>query len=70
MTTNEVEHQIQGHLISEPALRNTPLDVIADETSVTLSGTVDTEKQRSLALRIARSYAGQRQIIDKIAVRQ
>ena len=70
LSTNEIEHEIQAHLNSEPALSNTRLDVIADETSVALSGTVDTEKQRSLALRIARSYAGEREIIDKIAVRQ
>lgn len=70
MSTNEVEQQIQEHLNSEPALSDTRLDVIADETSVALSGTVDTEKQRSLALRIARSYAGERQIIDKIAIRR
>lgn len=70
MSTNEVEQQIQEHLNSEPALSDTQLYVIAGETSVALSGSVDTEKQHSLALRIARSYAGERGIIDKIAVRQ
>ncbi len=70
MSTNEVEQQVQAHLNSEPALSNTRLDVIANDASLTLSGTVDTEKERSLALRIARSYAGEREIIDKIAVRQ
>ena len=70
MTTNEVEQQIRAHLNSEPALSNTRLDVIADDTSVRLSGRVDNEKQRNLALRTARSYAGEREIIDKIAVRQ
>jgi hypothetical protein len=70
MTTNEVEQQIQAHLNSEPALSATRIDVIAEETSVTLSGTVESERQHDLALRIARSYAGERQIVDKITIRQ
>jgi len=37
---------------------------------VTLSGTVNTEQQHDLALRIAHSYAGDRKIVDKIELMQ
>jgi len=44
--------------------------VKADDESVMLTGTVNTEKQHGLALRIAQSYAGQRKIVDKIQIRE
>lgn len=70
VSTAEVKEQIQARLISDPALSNTTVDVMADETSVALVGSVDTEKQRTIAIRIARAYAGDRKVIDKIGVRQ
>jgi hypothetical protein len=36
---------------------------------VTLTGSVDTERQHDLALRITKSYAADRKIVDKIKVR-
>jgi len=35
-----------------------------------LTGTVDSEKQHDLAVRIAQSFAGDRQVVDKIKIRQ
>jgi osmotically-inducible protein OsmY len=35
-----------------------------------LTGSVDTERQHNLALRIAQSYAGDRKIADKIKIRR
>jgi hypothetical protein len=69
-STAQVEQQIQDKLKSEPALSNAKLGVKADQQSVTLTGTVDTDTQHDLALRIARSYAGDRKIVDRIEVRQ
>ena len=40
-----------------------------DDKAVVLSGTVETERQHALALRIAESYAGERGIKDKITIR-
>lgn len=70
MSPQEAEQQITRHLGSEPTLSDTNLDAKVDETSVVLTGTVNSEKQHQLALGIAQSYAGQRKIIDKIKVRQ
>jgi BON domain len=70
LSTAQVEQQIQDKLNSDPALSNAKLVVKADEQSVTLTGTVDTDRQHDLALRIAGSYAGDRKIVDRIEVRQ
>jgi hypothetical protein len=70
LSTSEVQQQIQQGLNSEPALRNSNLGAHVDENSVILTGTVDSESQHDLALRIARSYAGDRKIVDKIKVTQ
>jgi osmotically-inducible protein OsmY len=70
LSSAQVEQQIREKLDSEPALANANLKVKTDETSVILTGTVISEKQHDLALRIAQSYAGDRNILDKIKVRQ
>ncbi|PYX61962.1 MAG: hypothetical protein DMG73_01495 [Acidobacteria bacterium] len=70
LSTTQVEQQIQEHFNAEPALANTNVGIKADETSVLLTGTVDSDVQHALALRIAESYAGDRKVVDKIKVRQ
>jgi len=70
LSTEQAEQQITHHLVSEPALANTNVDAKVDDTSVVLSGTVDTDRQHDLAVQIAQTYAGGRQIVDKIKVRQ
>jgi len=69
-STAEVVQQIQEHFNTEPALANTNVGVKADESSVILTGTVDSEIQHDLALRIVQSYAGDRTVVDKIQVPQ
>jgi hypothetical protein len=66
----EATRQIQQGLKSEPALRDSDIAVKVDQASVTLTGTVHTDDQHELALRIARSYAGDRKIIDKLKLTQ
>ena len=65
-----MQEQIEQGLNSEPTLRSRNFGVDVDEDSVILTGTVDTENQHDLAIRIAQSYAGDRKIIDKIKLRQ
>jgi hypothetical protein len=69
LSTAQVEQQIQDKLNREPVLANANVGVKTDDKSVTLTGTVDTDAQHDLALRIAQSYAGDRTIVDKITVR-
>ncbi len=70
LSTPEVQQQIQQGLNSEPMLRNSNVGVHVDENSVILTGTVSSEEQHDLALRIAQSYAGDRKIVDKITLTQ
>jgi BON domain len=70
LSTPEVQQQIQQGLNSEPMLRNSNVGVHVDENSVILTGTVASEEQHDLALRIAQSYAGDRKIVDKIKLTQ
>ena len=70
LSTAQVQQQIEQGLYSEPALANTNVSVKADESAVVLTGTVDSEKQHDLAVRIAQSFAGDRQVVDKIKIRQ
>jgi len=70
LSPSQVQHQIQAHFHKEPALANSNLTVKADDTSVVLMGTVESDVQHDLALRIAQSYAGDRKVVDKIRVRR
>jgi osmotically-inducible protein OsmY len=65
----EVQQQIQEKLASEPALSDATVNVHATESSVMLTGTVNSEREHQLALDIAQSYAGSRQILDRIEVK-
>lgn len=69
-STKEVEQQIQQGLNSEPALSNANVSVKVDESSAVLTGTVNSEEQHDLAVRIAQPYVGDRKIVDKIKVRK
>jgi hypothetical protein len=70
MSTERVEQQITQRLSSEPELSKSNIDAKVDENSVVLTGSVDSETQHDLAVRIAQSYAGDRKIVDKIKVKQ
>ena len=70
MSTQQVEQQITQRLSSEPALAKSNVDAKVDENSVVLTGSVDTETQHDLAVRIAQSYAGDRKIVDRIKIKE
>src|SRR5215469_14651239 len=58
LTSTEVEEQIKDHLASEPALATVKVNTNVKPQSIVLTGTVDTEAQHNLAVRIAKSYSG------------
>jgi hypothetical protein len=70
LSNQEVEEQINKKLSTEPLLASAGVNAVVDDKSVVLSGTVQDERQHDLALRIAKSYAGEREIVDKIQVQQ
>jgi osmotically-inducible protein OsmY len=69
LTTPEVQHIIHDRFSSEPALADTSVSVRTDDRAIVLMGSVGSEKQHEVALRIAQSFTGGRQIVDKIKIR-
>ena len=69
-STVKVVMEIEEKLKAEPALTNANVNVKADDSAVVLAGTVNSDSQRDVALRIAKSYAGKRKVVDKIQIRK
>ena len=70
LSNARIEQLIEERLRNEPELADTNVRVETSDKSIRLSGAVDTDQQRELALRIVQSYAGDRKIVDKIKVRR
>ncbi len=70
LSAAQVEKQIQDEIRQEPGLAEAKVEVSADDKFVTLTGSVSTERQHQLAVRIATSNARHREIVDKIIVRE
>jgi hypothetical protein len=70
MSTQQVEQQITHRFSTEPELSKSNIDAKVNDNSVVLTGSVDSETQHNLAIRITESYAGDRRIVDKIKVKQ
>ena len=68
-TSRELQQQIEQALSKEPELATSDIQVLVDRNAVTLTGTIDNPDERTLALRIAQSYAAERQVIDKLKLR-
>ena len=68
LATPEVQQMIHDGLSSEPALAGTSVSVKTDDRAIVLMGSVGSEKQHEAALRIAQSFTGGRQIVDKITI--
>jgi BON domain len=68
-TSRELQQQIEQAFSKETELATSEIHVLVDKHAVTLTGTVDSPDERTLALRIAQSYAGERQVIDKLKLR-
>lgn len=68
-SSREVQQQIEQALSKEPDLATSDLRVMVEKKTVTLVGTVDNPNQRTMAMRIAQSYAGDRQVVDKLKLK-
>jgi osmotically-inducible protein OsmY len=69
-SADQVEQQITQQLNSDPRLAGMNLRAEVDEASIVISGIVDTEQQHDVALQVARLHAGDRNVVDKITVKQ
>jgi len=70
VSSEQIEQQITQQITADPKLEGTNLRAEVDEASIVVSGTVNTAEQHDLAMDIARSHAGDRNVVDKIKVKQ
>lgn len=66
--TATLQGQIQTALQNEPTLRNDALSVNVNDSTIELSGNVQTGKEKQTAHRIASSFAGNRRVKDRITL--
>ncbi|HKD86371.1 MAG TPA: BON domain-containing protein [Terriglobales bacterium] len=65
----DVAQQIQDKFNTEPALAKQNVKANATDSAVILTGTVENEQQHQMAIRIAQSYSGGREVLDRIEVK-
>ena len=63
-----LQGQIQNALQNEPTLHNDNLSVNVADSTIELSGNVQTSREKQTARRIASSFAGNRRVRDRITV--
>lgn len=68
LTSSEAQNAIVEKLKSEPGLNSTKVDVALTAGTVKLSGSVPSEEDRDKVVRIAKSYAGNREVQDQLEV--
>jgi hypothetical protein len=66
--SSSLQKQIDAALKKEPTLANQNVNTVVTDTSVELSGSVSTGKEKQTAKRIAQSFAGNRRVVDRITV--
>lgn len=65
---DQVKNDIQTAFKNEPTLTSSNVSVDVSADSVTLSGSVPSEKDRDEARRIAQSFSGSRKVVDNVKV--
>jgi lipid-binding SYLF domain-containing protein len=68
MSSGETKGAIEAKLKSEPGLESKDIQVTTTSNSVNLSGSVVSTGDRDKAVRIAKSYAGDRQVQDNLTI--
>ena len=68
--SSDIQRQLQAAFDQEPVLSGTHLKATADDDAVVVSGTVENERQRRIALQLVQGKAGDRRIVDKIVVKK
>ena len=69
-STQEVVEKLKKAFDSKnAAYAGSNIQPVIDDQSVTLNGTVKSEMQHEMTLQVARAYAGNRKIVDRLSVR-
>ncbi len=65
---SELQSKIDGAIKNEPTLSSANVTTHVTADTIELSGTVASSKDKTTAQRIAQSFAGNRKVVDKIAI--
>ena len=68
--SSDIEKELQSAFDQEPVLKGTNLKATADDDSIMVSGTVESEQQHKIALQLVQGKAGDRKIVDNIVVKK
>ncbi len=63
-----LQQQLDQAYQSEPSLNGSKINVAVNDSQVELNGSVPTSKDKLTAERIAKSYAGNRKVVNKVSV--
>lgn len=63
-----LQQQLDQAYQSEPSLNGSKINVVVSDSQVQLTGSVPTNKDKITAERIAKSYAGNRKVVDKVSI--
>ena len=70
MSSEQVQARIEERLRTEKRLSEDEISTEVDDNSVVLKGSVANIDQHDLAVRIAQRYAGNREIVDRLELKQ
>jgi len=66
--SSTLQTQIQNALKNEPTLANDNINVNVTDSTIELTGTANSKKERQAAKRIAQSFANNRKVQDHVTV--
>jgi osmotically-inducible protein OsmY len=71
MPTKEVKEKLEkGFDSKNAAYAGSNIQATVDDQSITLTGTVNSESQKEMAVQLARAYADDRKVIDRLVIPQ
>ncbi|HEX7286070.1 MAG TPA: BON domain-containing protein [Candidatus Angelobacter sp.] len=69
MSNSDIQGQVQSTLGNDPSLSGAQVQASVDDTSITLTGTVQSQAQKDRILALVSPYQAQRKIVDKVTVK-
>ena len=70
-SSKDVAENLQKDLDSKNApYAGSKIKAVVDDQSITLSGTVTSQSQHEMAMQLAKAYAGDRRITDRLVIQQ
>jgi len=71
MSTKDVAEKLQKDLDNKnAAYAGSKIQAVVDDQSITLNGTVTSQSQHEMAMQLAKAYAGDRRIVDRLVIQQ